>query len=241
MKGSLIADDPEWVIHNRIPINYLYYFEHKFKEPIIRVMRYFLQKDMVAAVLKRKRAERASSVKIDAFIGAKRQRSEDDEDLTVSLKEMTEETDRYLFGTASKRSLDHKKLQSRYASLRGGVISSAFVDRSNTASIAHFAQREGRRLDHLKIEYDTQSEYEILEKETQKHIEIRKQFDAAMKDCRACLKIGDHETVACTSTDCSKYLPRVMLTGDVKHSRENLDALVADIEQLDLCDAVLLE
>ncbi len=242
LKGSLIADDPEWVIHNRIPINYLYYFEHKFKEPILRIMRYFLEKEMVAAVLKRKRAERASSAKIEAFIGSKRQRvEEDNEDLTVTLKELTEETDRYLFGTASKRSLDHKKLQSRYASLRGGVISSAFVDRSNSASIAHFAQKEGRRIDHLKVEYDIQSEYEILEKETQKHTELKRKYDAAMHDCRSCLKIRPDEAVACTSTDCSKYLPRVMLTGDVKHSRENLDTLVADIEQMSLCDAVLLD
>lgn len=229
LKGSLIADDPEWVIQNRIPINYLYYFEHKFKEPILRIMRYFLYDDMTQSVIKRKASERQATI---ADTLSKKRRLVEDDNIEVTLKELTEETDRFLFGTASKASLEHKRLQSRYGALRDRVVSTAFVDQSNTSSIAHFARRERTRLEHLRIEYDRDGDYTILDKELEKHRGLETRYDEALKTCRACLKIASDADVNCTSMDCSKYMPRITLSGDVIYSRNNLNALIADIEEL---------
>lgn len=229
LKGSLIADDPEWVIQKRIPINYLYYFEHKFKEPIIRIMRYFLYPEMTTAVLKRKMGERQAT--ISEALSKKRRMVEDDE-VQVTLKELTEETDRFLFGTASRRSHEYKNLQSRYGALRDRVVSSAFIDQSNVSSIAHFARRERTRLEHLRVEYEGDNDYAILAKEQQKHLELVEQHKVALAQCRSCLKIGDEAEVECAAMDCSKYMPRITLSGDVIYSRDNLDVLITDIEDL---------
>lgn len=229
LKGSLIADDPEWVIQNRIPINYLYYFEHKFKEPILRIMRYFLYSDMTAAVLKRKASERQAT--ISESLSKKRRLVEDDK-IAVTLKELTEETDRFLFGTPSRSSPEYRRLQSRYSMLRDRVVSTAFVDQTKSSSIAYFARRETTRLEKLRIEYEEDAPSEILRKETTKHRELAEQYERALAECRNCLKIGDGEEVECTSNDCSKYMPRITLSGDVVYSRNNLSALITDIEDL---------
>lgn len=237
LKGSLIADDPEYVIQNRVPINYLYYFEHKFKEPIVRIMRYFLFDEMTKAALKRKQ---------DAYklmTPDKRRQLPENYDLTtVTLKELSDETEHFLFDTSSKKSMEYKKLQSRYATLRDRIVSSAFIDTSNKSSIASFAKREGRRMERLKIRYETDSEIEILDKERVKHEELVVRYNEAMRTCRSCLKISDREPVDCTSTDCSKYFPRVTLEGDARRSSEQLLSLVEDIESLSLwtdgCDPI---
>lgn len=226
-KGSMIADDPEWVIQNRIPINYLYYLEHKFKDPIIRVMRYFLFDEMTQLALKRKR-EQYSLMTPD-----KRRKLGNDYDLsTVTLQELTAETDRYLFGTSEKGTLNRKKLQTRYEHLRGGRVSSAFIDTSNRNSIASYTQVGRSRLEHLKIEYAIDNEYEILRRESQKHNTIKKELQQKLEYCRSCLKIDSTEPVECTSNTCSKFYPRVTLEGSFNHSQQNLEHLMLDMEDL---------
>ncbi len=230
LKGSLIADDPEWVIQNRVPINYLYYFEHKFKEPVLRIMRYFLFSDMTAAVLKRKMSERQATIS-DVLL--KKRRMVEDERVTVTLKELTEETDRFLFGT-ERKSLEYRRLQSRYGMLRDRVVSTAFVDQSNVASIAHFARRERSQLERVRVEYEGVGVHGVLERETEKHQQLVAQHERALAECRSCLKIASDAQVDCTSNDCSKYMPRITLSGDVVYSRNNLSTLIADIEDLTL-------
>lgn len=53
MKGYMIADDPEYVIRNDAPIDYKYYFRHKFEQPIVSIMTHFLMDDMTKRFFKR--------------------------------------------------------------------------------------------------------------------------------------------------------------------------------------------
>lgn len=53
MKGYMIADDPEHVIRNDTPIDYKYYFEHKYMQPITSIMTHFLMDDMTELFFKR--------------------------------------------------------------------------------------------------------------------------------------------------------------------------------------------
>lgn len=239
-KGYEIADDPEWVVQNNIPIDYLYYLDHKFKTPIIRIMRYFYYDDMIERIVKRRRSETQS---IEESASRKRvKRSEassssstspsEMEDYEITLDDITKETEDYLFGTAKKGTLNYKNLQTRYSSLRGSKVATAHVDKANKSSIAFYSKNMQSRREHLKIQYDTTDDNVILENEMDRYQTATKEYDARLRDCRSCLKINDDEEVQCAAYDCKKFYPRVTAMGKKAQAERDLEELVNEFNAI---------
>ena len=53
-----------------------------------------------------------------------------------------------------------------------------------------------------------------------------------MTHCRACIKVGEEDEVVCGARDCRHYYPRVASGGQVDISRQHLEDVIADIEDL---------
>ena len=233
-KGYEIADDPEWVVQNNIPIDYLYYFEHKFKIPVVRIMRYFFYDDMVQRIVKRRREtqtlEQAYSRKRSKMesSSSSSSHSEEEEGYSITLDDITKETEDYLFGTAKKGSVNYKNLQTRYSSLKGTKVASAYIDRSNQKSIAFYGKNARTRREHLKIQYDTADDNVVLDKEIQRFEEASADYAGRQRDCRSCLKIKDTEDVQCAAYDCKKFYPRITAMGRRRQAELDLEELVKE-------------
>lgn len=221
-KGYEIADDPEFVVQNNIPPDYLYYYERKFKGPVIRVLRYFFWDDMVERILKRKREQ----VRLES--SRKRAKTESARNFEVTLDEVTQETEDYLFGKPTKA----KNLQARYTSLRGTKVASAHVDKSNQSSIAFYARNERTRREHLKLQYELDDDTAVLDKEIERFERTQDVYEQCLKECRTCLKIKDVEEVQCSAYDCKKFYPRITALGRHTQARNDLETLVREFTDL---------
>ncbi len=237
-KGYEIADDPEWVVQNSIPIDYLYYFDHKFKTPVIRIMRYFFYDDMVERIVKRRRetqtmSQSLSRKRVKRSSSSSVPEEEEENGYEITLDDITKETEDFLFGTAKKGTIDYKNLQTRYASLRGSKVAAAHVDKTNNKSIAFYAKNVRTRREHLKVQYDTVDDNIILDKEVQRFQQATTDYDARLRDCRNCLKINDDEEVQCAAYDCKKFYPRVTAMGRRKQAETDLEELINEFTLLE--------
>ncbi len=210
-KGYEIADDPEWVIKNEIPINYSYYFDHKFVKPVVAAMRYFLMEDMCARIARREE-------KMHRLHGK-------EPVVNVTLKAVREETERFLFKSPEKRSTYARHEQLRHCNMTGFRISSAKADKVNRGSIAFYASEKKptvksqmkkfslgskrEALQHLHVEYEEKISCARKSHETKKA-----ELDVVHAHCRDCLKIKDTEKVVCANNDCKEYYwKRIILEG----------------------------
>ena len=223
-KGYEIADDPEWVIKNKIPIDYVYYFDHKFRKPVVSVMRFFLMEDMIARIKARTKQE------------------------VVTIKELTEETDQFLFNTVSKGCVYRNKPQLRYFKLRDGKVATPLADRTNKNSIAFYSKQKKQTVDSfmkkrgltdkqeakkcLTIEYED----ECVKTYTQ-YKEAYKTRQSLERKCRACLKHTDEsKSIDCGNTDCKVYVPRVESVGIEESLVEKMQTQIQEL--LDIEDLI---
>lgn len=232
-KGYEIADDPECVVKEGIPIDYMYYLDHKFKKSIVRTMRHFLYDEMVERVSKRKLSDYRSGGGTSSR-PAKRAKIELDENgnIPVSMDEVDTETEQYLFGTAQTGSVNARNIQTRYLELTRGRVRSAHVDKNNRSLISSYTQRDETLLESLKKKYGTEDFREVLARESEVVDNAAEAYGACLKTCRSCLKIDDSKPVLCSANGCPQYLPRLLSQGAFVRSEKLLDELCMDIESL---------
>lgn len=228
-KGSEIADDPEWVIKNEIPIDYVYYLEHKFIKPVTNVLKYFLMEDMAARI--------ATRVEKSQVIGKAPK-------VDITMKDIAEETERFLFKTIGKRDFCNPTGKQRYLNATNFKVVSAKADTSDKKSIASFFQKKKPTVEshmkqhsitdkkeaarHLRLEYERK-----IRHSTTMYDRKKEELDTIHKHCRGCLEIPDSEPVVCANTDClDYYYKRLTLEGQEATKRKDLDALKEEYKEL---------
>ena len=228
-KGYEIADDPEWVIKNEIPIDYVYYFEHKFIKPVVNVLKYFLMEDMANRIAVREQKSQifGRAAKVD-----------------IKMKDVAAETEKFLFKTIGKRDFCNPHGKKRYLEATGYKIVSAKSDVNDKSSIFSFMKNEKPTVEshmqqysftdkkeaarHLRVEYEKKVESAI-------RIHKRKKMELAEihKHCRGCLEIPDTEPVVCGNTDCLEiYYKRILLEGQKVSKKRDLVSLRSDLNSL---------
>jgi DNA polymerase elongation subunit (family B) len=227
--GYEIADDPEWVVKNEIPIDYVYYLEHKFIKPVVSVLKYFLMEDMVERIAAR---EEKINV-IDRPI--KRD---------ITMKDIAKETEEFLFHSVKKKDFCNPTGKRRYFDITGYKVTAVKADTSNRSSIASFLsnktpslkshmkkhsivnKKEGKR--HLRIEYE-----EKIKHAREIHAQAKQNMDSIHAQCRSCLQIKETEPVVCSNTDCLEYYwKRIALEGQEASKGKQVEELEEEFRKL---------
>ncbi len=231
-KGYEIADDPECAVKENLPIDYMYYLDHKFKKSIIRTMRYFLYDEMVERVSKRKYDEYMYGVSNTRCAKRTKISVNADGSIPITMEEVNVETENYLFGTAQTGNVNARNMQTRYLNLTGGRVRQAYIDKNDKSSINTYMQKSETRFEELKRRTKTDDHRVILEAETQKLLDSGAAYAQCLKTCRSCLHIPESKPVQCVAHDCLQYLPRISSQRDHLQNTANLEELCTDIESL---------
>ncbi len=232
-KGYEIAHDPEYVVRNGIPINYSHYVETKFIKSMVRTLAYFLYDEMVERVSKRKYDEYTYGI-TSGIRSAKRQRIVLDAqgNIPVTLKEIREETEQYLFATAKKGTAEARNQQTRYLNLTGGRARQENIDATDKTRISGYAKKDETRFDKLRRVYNTNDHRVIIKNELEILTKNADNYDKCLNTCRTCLKIPTTKEVFCVAPNCEQYLPRISAMGEQTQGEDKMRELCADIEDL---------
>lgn len=221
-----LADDPEWVVRNDIPVNYPLYFEKKFIKPVTAVMRFFLMEDMVRSVYKKTGKT------------------------NISLKDITEETELFLFGVNRKEKLMYGHDQLRFGQMTNFKVVTAKGDINKKNSIARYVSsfdpsfknyidrhglngQEKEGLVRLKKEYDQKIS---LMKETEKN--QKEEIEKIHEGCRSCLKLKTKTSnIPCATIDCDIFFPRITLEGKTEKNSKEIIKAKLELSKL-ICNAV---
>jgi len=130
--GYQMAEHPDHAIKSNMQLNYAYYLEHCFKEPIVRVFKHVLRRRIITSIVRDRQ-----SCRMDQFvsIGAAANRSTGftvesssaaptpsttntlAENIGVSATQIADATARLVFLEAPKRSVARRDVQTKFASL----------------------------------------------------------------------------------------------------------------------------
>lgn len=178
-KGFERAEDPEWAIEQNIPLDYMYYFEHKFRDPIARAMRFFLEDEIKPLVHSKKEWR-------DFFASKRGGKEWTKEEEKRYNSAMTDAASRYIFQNVDHKTLADqserrvyqdlhgnevsiqaavpkaavltKNTQHAYRTLCGGKILQPKADRTKKSSIAFYADRSINSLEKAALATGTNDE-----------------------------------------------------------------------------------
>ena len=216
VKGYMKADDPEWVLNNNIPLDYLHYFKKKFLQPVTSVLSVFLKERYI---------DRARALM----------------DTRPSLKfkqALVEIAKKDIFGSmgdsfrGAKVDTSGKGLIDSY--LRGDVNAMIRVART------HKRELTAEDVENLqkKLREETRVRSVVVELLTDVQGKLEKdkiEYDVRMKQCRGCLRLPDGAPVSCQAKNCKHYFPRLVAQGALINDLKDCDdilGLVGDIEDL---------
>jgi hypothetical protein len=195
-------------------------------------MRYFLYDEMVQRVSKRKYDE--YNYGISNTRSAKRAKITLDKDgnIPITLKEVTEETEQYLFGTAQSGHVNARNIQTRYLGLTGNKVHQAHVNKKDRSTIVNYAQKDETLFDTLRRKYETNDHRIILNKEVETMQNSAEAYSKCLSTCRKCLKIPQEKPVLCVAPHCEQYLPRISALRTHIEVEERVTELCTDLEDL---------
>jgi DNA polymerase elongation subunit (family B) len=230
-KGYEIVEHPDFAVRSRMKINYAYYLDHKFKDPIVRVMRHVLRDRMIKRIISRMPEHKRRDMEaIKAATTADR---------------LTDETERYLFSIAPKRSRIRRNIQTRYVGLSNKVTVAKPTMKSSPLFRAFQRQTEkqiaignadSRRIERDKIKLELDEHYKIdidqpvysyqgesvkdIEELAEQRLNQAKQTkNEKLKICRECT---NQNKIICTAYTCKDYFPRIEAVSNYQEEKQKL-------------------
>jgi DNA polymerase elongation subunit (family B) len=237
------AEDPEKVILDNAPIDWVYYFENTFVKPVVRFMQFVLKDEMTDRIRKRRRTnapkpstsffvkatETLTKTSTSQFTSSSSSSLDDDyqPEQPILLKELTLETRKYIFIEPTDeviRKSGNPFL--RYSKLLHNKRPAVpFTDESKS-HIAKYRDVKDEKLNRIRRESNDEGGLldieDLIQVVRPKLLKAEETYGQCLKTCQDCVK---QEVVICKAIHCLDYLPRVQGHGQLTRLTQDLTLL----------------